>query len=239
MPALHVRVRTLCLSALLCTFVSAANADMVLDRSILVFDADAGRQDVEVTNTGDDNLYLNTEILTVRDPGTQQEARVSVEDPDAVGVLVTPARMVVPPGGRQLVRIVLLEEPAATDRIFRINLVPVVAPLEAEATAVKVIVAYQLLVIVRPENPQPQLEWTRDGTRITFANSGNSNVLLYGGIQCPPGTEPGGEGGAACVELGVARRLYAGNSWTLELPFDAPVDFTTTVGVENVRRRFE
>jgi P pilus assembly chaperone PapD len=223
--------------AWLLTAAPGLHAEMVLDRSILVFDGDdAGRQDVEVTNTGAENLYLDTEILRVTDPGTEQEARVEVEDPGAAGLLVTPARMVVPPEGRRLVRVVPLEERGETDRIYRVNLLPVVPPLTAETTAVKVVVAYQLLVILRPRDPQPDLVWTRDGDRIRFRNQGNTNVLLYNGSQCPEGIEPGSE---ECVDIGVARRLYAGNEWELDLPLAAPVEFTATVGKRNVRRRFD
>jgi P pilus assembly chaperone PapD len=215
----------------------ALHAEMVLDRSILVFDGDdGGRQDVEVTNTGADNLYLDTEILRVTDPGTDQETRAEVEDPGAAGLLVTPARMVVPPGGRRLVRVVAMDEPGETDGIYRVNLLPVVPPQTAETTAVKVVVAYQLLVILRPRDAQPDLVWTREGDRIRFRNQGNTNVLLYNGSQCPAGVEPGSED---CVDIGVARRLYAGNEWELELPLSAPVEFTTTVGKRNVRRRFD
>lgn len=212
-------------------------AEMVLDRSILVFEPDGpGRHDVEVTNTGADNLYLDTEILRVTDPGTPEEQRLEVEDPDAAGLLVTPSRMVVPSDGRRLVRLVLLEDPGATDRIYRVNLLPVVPPQEADRTAVKVVVAYQLLVIVRPRDPQPDLVWSRDGRHIRFENRGNTNVLLYRGSQCPEGAAGDSE---ECVELGIARRLYAGNEWELELPLAAPVEFTTTVGSRNIRRRFD
>lgn len=223
--------------AWLLTAAPGLHAEMVLDRSILVFEGDdGGRQDVEVTNTGAENLYLDTEILRVTDPGTEQETRVEVEDPDAAGLLVTPARMVVPPGGRRLVRVVTLEKPGETDRIHRVNLLPVVPPLTAETTAVKVVVAYQLLVIQRPRDPQPDLQWTRESDRIRFRNQGNTNVLLYNGNQCPEGVDPGSED---CVEIGVARRLYAGNEWVLDLPLAAPVEFTATVGKRNVRRRFD
>lgn len=223
--------------AWLLTAAPSLHAEMVLDRSILVFDGEeGGRQDVEVTNTGSENLYLDTEILRVTDPGTDQEQRLEVEDPDAAGLLVTPARMVVPPGGRRLVRVVTLEEPGEADRIYRVNLLPVVPPLTADTTAVKVVVAYQLLVILRPRDPQPDLVWTREGDRIRFRNQGNTNVLLYNGSQCPEGVEPGSED---CVDIGVARRLYAGNEWELDLPLAAPVEFTTTVGTRNQRRRFD
>lgn len=240
-PPRQRRRPTVWLGLLMLIAAGPTTAEMVLDRSILVFDADAApRQDVEITNTGTETLYLDTETLVVTDAGTDAEQRTPVDDPDAAGVLVTPARMVVPPGGRQLVRVVLLDAPGATDRIRRINVTPVVPPQEARSSAVKVVVAYQLLVIVRPERPEPDLRWTRTGSTIRFENAGNSNVLLYNGRQCPSSAdgEPAAEEDA-CVDLSVARRLYAGNAWTLELPLDAPVEFTATVGDTNSRRRFD
>ena len=213
---------------------AGARAEMQLDRSILVFDADSPpRQDVEVRNTGGEILYLDTEILVVEAPGTDAETRRPVLDPDAAGVLITPARAVLPPGGRQLLRIVLLDDPPEVDRIYRINVRPVVPPLEADQTAVKVVVAYQLLVIQRPLDPSPGLTWTREGHTITFRNDGNTNVLLFNGRQCDGASE------SSCRELPDARRIYAGTSWRLDLPFDAPVEFTAATGESNVRRRFD
>lgn len=212
---------------------TASHADMSLDRSILVFDTDtAPRQDVEITNSSGENLYLETEILLVSQPGTEQETREQVLDPDAIELLVTPARMIVPPGARRLLRVVYLGDPPEVDRIYRVNVRPVVGQVEADATAVKVIVAYQLLIIIRPDNPQPELVWQREGRQLEFSNRGNSNILLFNSVQCPPA-------GGDCVDLNTARRLYAGNDWSLELPFDAPVEFTTGVGQRNVRQRFD
>lgn len=236
MPAAGcVRARSVALFAVLACllYTHATQADMSLDRSILTFEAHGSpRQDVEITNSGSNNLYLETEILRVSQPGTDAETRERVLDPDAIDLLVTPARLIVPPGARRLLRVVNLGEPADVDRIYRINVRPVVGELEADTTAVKVVIAYQLLVILRPVDPRPKLVWERNGRQITFANEGNSNVLLFNGVQCPPA-------GGDCVELSQAQRLYAGNSWTLELPLDAAVEFTTGIGQRNVRQRFD
>ncbi|MCC5886908.1 MAG: fimbria/pilus periplasmic chaperone [Gammaproteobacteria bacterium] len=231
-PSLAAWLPTFCASMIL-MLGTATQADMSLDRSILVFDAGSQpRQDVEITNSSAENLYLETEILLVSQPGTEQETREQILDPDAIDLLVTPARLIVPPGARRLLRVVHLGEPPEVDRIYRVNVRPVVGPVEADATAVKVIVAYQLLIIVRPPNPQPDLGWSREGRQIAFQNRGNSNILLFNGVQCPPD-------GGDCIELNTARRLYAGNDWTLELPFDAAVEFTTGIGQRNVRQRFD
>jgi len=232
MTAARLRTLAACLAGLLVLVTGPAAAEMRLDRSILVFDADsAPRQDVEVANTGDEVLYLDTEILTVVNPGTDDERREVITDPDALTLLVTPARAIVQPGGRQLIRIVLLEDPGDSDRVHRVNVRPVLPPLEADQSAVKVVVAYQLLIIQRPENPNPDLRWERDGKTIRFENAGNSNILLFNGRQCL--------GEEDCIDLGVARRLYAGNRWTVDLPLDAPVEFTAGVGDTNARRRFD
>lgn len=229
------RSPSLALLLALVLLAAPAAAEMQLDRSILVFDADgAPRQDVEVTNSDDAPLYLDTEVLLVTAPGTDAEARTAVDDPGAAGILVTPARAVVPPGGRQLLRIVLLEDAPAEDRIYRINVKPVLPPLQPRQTAVKVVVAYQLLVIQRPRDPAPDLVWSREGDRISFENLGNSNVVLFNGRQCADF-----ETETDCTEIDGARRLYAGNRWTLDLPRSGPVEFTTGVGLANVRRRFD
>ncbi len=234
MSAIRRRPRLAALLGSVALFLlgSTVQADMSLDRSILIFDAHGTpRQDVEITNTGSENLYLETEILRVSNPGTEAETRERVLDPDAIDLLVTPARLIVPPGARRLLRVVNLGDPAEVDHIYRINVRPVVGPVEADTTAVKVIIAYQLLVILRPSDPQPELTWDRQGRSITFTNNGNTNVLLFNGVQCPPD-------GGDCIELNAAQRLYAGNSWTLELPYDGSVEFTTGVGQRNVRQRF-
>ncbi|MEX2489800.1 MAG: fimbria/pilus periplasmic chaperone [Pseudomonadales bacterium] len=203
---------------LLATF--NVGADMYVDRSIVIFEPDSeARQDVKVSNTGDDVLYVQVEVFKVENPGEENEERIKVDNPEDLKLIATPNKLIVPEGGQKLIRIVNLVSQNDEERVYRINVTPVVAPLEEETSQLRVVVAYQILTIVQPDNPTTELEVERDGQQITFQNNGNSNILLSDGRQCQSESQEN------CRELS-SRRLYAGNSWTLDLPYDTPVAYS-------------
>ncbi|MBL0317688.1 MAG: hypothetical protein IPP74_00020 [Alphaproteobacteria bacterium] len=68
------------------------------------------------------------------------------------------------------------------------------------------LVGYEALVILRPQNPHPDLIAKRVGNTIEFTNKGNTNVLLQSGQQC--------ESAGHCKELTISR-IYAGQSWSV------------------------
>lgn len=217
------------LVALLWIATATAQAEMYVDRSIVTFEpGEPSREDVEVSNTGDDVMYVQVEVLRVDNPGTPDEERVKVSNPQDLKLLATPSKLIIPPGSRKLIRIVNLQSSNERERIYRINVRPIVPPLEEETSQLRIVVAYQILTIVQPDEPETNLSVTRDGTTITFENSGNSNVLLSDGRQCKTDTEE------ECQEL-TSRRLYAGNTWELSLPYDAPVSYSvrTYDGIRN------
>jgi len=208
------------LAALLWMAAAVAQAEMYVDRSIVIFEpGEQPREDVEVSNTGDDVMYVQVEVLKVENPGTPDEQRVKVDNPQELKLLATPSKLIIPAGSRKLVRIVNLQASNERERVYRINVTPIVPPLEEEKSQLRIVVAYQILTIVEPNEPNTNLSVTRDGTTITFENNGNSNVLLSDGRQCRTEAEE------ECQEL-ASRRLYAGNTWEVSLPFDAPVRYS-------------
>ena len=210
--------RLLCISLMLVS--TSTLADMYVDRSIVIFEPGGQpRQDVKVTNTGDDTIYIEVEVLRVDKPGTPEEKRQKVTDPRELKLLATPSKLIIPAGGQKLVRIVNLQSSNTTERVYRINVTPIVAPLQDSKSQLRIVVAYQILAIVQPDHPQSTLSATRDGKIISFSNSGNTNILLSEGKQCNPQDQQ------ECKDL-PSRRLYAGNSWQLDLPYDSPVNFS-------------
>lgn len=206
-----------------------AAADMYVDRSIVVFQpGDSPRQDVKVSNTGGDVMYVQVEVMQVKHPGAADEERVKVTNPREMKLLATPNKLIIPAGGQKLVRIVNLQTSNDKERIYRINVTPIVPPLQEKKSQLRIVVAYQLLVIVQPDNPHSKLTAERDGKTISFSNSGNTNILLSEGKQCNP------QDATDCKDL-ASRRLYAGNSWKLDLPWDAPVHYSVRSfdGVKN------
>lgn len=203
--------------------VTPANAGMTLDKVIVDFGPKApSRDDIEITNSGDEILYVSVEPAEIIEPGEASERRVTTPDPRALGLLVSPNRLALGPGERKILRFSLLDRPVGGDRIYRVAIKPVVGELTATRSALKVLVGYDVLVIARPADARPLLTASRDGGALLIRNLGNTNALLFGGRQCD-------DAQADCVEL-PSMRMYAGNAWQLDLPRDGPVQYLVEAG---------
>ncbi len=202
--------------------------DMQLSNVIYHFEAgEASRQDVEIYNTGEQPMYVEIQPSQVLSPGTDQEDRSPIQDPRQAGLLVTPNKMIVPPGGAKVMRLVKLGG-GPEERVYRIAAKPVASGVEADQSGLKIMVGYEILAIVYPNNSQPQLAVTREGKTLRVQNTGNTNVLLREGYQC----EIPGQALEDCEPL-PGKRMYPGNEWTLELPLDTPVTYYQSIGTRN------
>lgn len=210
--------------------LSPLSANMVLSEAIIHFEPGKPlRKDIEVENPSSENLYIEITPAVVEQPGTEDEQRIAISDPRESGLLVTPNKLVVPPGGRKLVRLVSLKPLEDKERVYRVTFKPVVGDLEAEQIGVKILVGYEVLVLMQPAVPEPNLVATRSGNSLSFKNNGNTNVLLREGKQCPDGVSNDSED---CKRLN-GKRLYPGNSWSVNLPFNQAVDYQMSIGTKN------
>lgn len=223
----------LVLLAALCMLGTASQAAMQIDRAVVTFSSEgSAREDIRVSNPDSEPLFVDVQVLEVSRPGTGVEERTVVKDPERIGLIATPRRLMVPPGSQRVVRLVNLEGHGDTERVYRINLRPVSGPLESEQMGVRVMVGYQLLVFVEPAEVRVDLEAEREGKKLTLFNAGNVNVRVHHGKQCPPAPSQGD-----CEEVAGAR-LYPGNTVVIDLPRDAPVEFSVAASGEATRRRF-
>lgn len=191
--------------------IPLAQAEMALSKVVIDFtSARPARDDIEITNSADEILYVSVEPAEILNPGGPEERRVANPNPRELGLLISPNRLVLGPGERKVVRVSLLERPEDRDRIYRITIKPVIGEIVARQSALKVVVGYDVLVIARPQNARPRLEVSRRGNAVEFRNLGNTNALLFNGRQCA-GAE------IDCAEL-PSKRIYAGNTWQLQLP---------------------
>lgn len=210
--------------------VPAARADMVLSQVIVDIKPGARVfQDIEVHNDGEERLFIAVIPARINDPGLPSEARNHEPDPSALGLLVSPQRLVLEPNQRRIVRVAAIGERGATDKVYRVAMKPVVGQLSAGATALKVIVGYDVLVLVRPNTITGAVTASRKGRRITFYNGSNTAQEIYDGRQCVP-KQP-------CVTL-PAKRVYAGANWTFDLAEETPVEFTVSDGIRTYRSVF-
>jgi len=230
--------------------IDSAFAGMSLSQAIIHFE-EGGEQsrDIEVFNQGEETLYIRVEPTMVLNPGTKQEKREKYHDPRKAGLLVSPQRLVIAPGARKRIRFVRLDRPLAksddknqpipieTDRVFRVLVKPEVGELKSTQTAVKIVVAYEVLVLSQPLNAKVDLQAILKGKKLHITNQGNTNVLLLEGHQCPKGQSLEDEVNQ-CVKLG-GKRLYAGNQWQVEVPYLTPVIYQISKGLENSIKTFE
>ena len=204
----------------------AAMADLVVNRSIVEMAHGETRADIVLINSDStENLYIQVDPHVVLKPGESDQVMQKLTAEDNGGLLVSPNRLVIPPGGRSLVRVLNLDAAAVSERIYRINFIPISPPVEIESQAedtvrsrLEVVVAYQVLVIVQPDKPAAVHSVVRTGTEAVFRNDGNSNYLMSDGEQCNPSDA------ADCRQL-PDHRVYPGNTWQLELPFDGPFSY--------------
>ncbi|NKB99883.1 MAG: hypothetical protein GKR90_15485 [Pseudomonadales bacterium] len=203
-------------------------ASMELSNVIFHFEpGEASREDVEIFNPGDTPMYVQIEPKRVLSPGAETEDRAPITDPREAGLLVTPNKLVIPPGGTKVVRMVKLGS-SAEERVYRIGAKPVVDGIESESSGLKILIGYEILAIVYPDNPKSDLQVERAGERMLFRNTGNANVLLREGYQCEtPDLEK-----EECEQL-PGKRLYPGNTWELELPLNTPVTYYQSVGTRH------
>ena len=198
-----------------------ASAEMVVDNSIIVFKSDGpARQDITVTNSGNEPLYLKVTPHIITHPGTADEKRVKITDPRASGLLVSPHKLVIAAGAKKRIRFVNLHPQREEETVFRVTIEPVTGELTPKRTGIKVMVGYEVLVLAEPADAQSDLQASRDGNRLILTNQGNVNALLFRGQQCPANSDSPKN----CISLH-DKRLYPGNSWEIELPGDGPVEF--------------
>lgn len=176
--------------------------------------------DVRVKNLSSLPLFMSTSAEVVVAPGTRNEVKRATSD-----LLASPRRFEIKPDEERTVRLVLAKpSDGLHEQVFRVNFVPDAAPfeLQAEATDARITTGIAMLVIEEPSELKAELvtEWTPDGLRLT--NNGTTNILLERGRACVA---------SRCMRL-ATRRLYPGNSWTLNQNAWDAAEFLQKVGEE-------
>lgn len=221
-----------CLLAVLALAVAPSLARAGLSVAPVIVDVPPNqppRGDIELFNDGTETLYVVVEPSRIENPGDASETRVRLTDPQALGLLATPNRLVLEAGQRKFVRIALLQPPGDTDRIYRVTVKPVTGDVKASETGLKILIGYDLLVIQRPAKPEASIVASRSGDSLTLKNDGNTNAELFQGQQCDPQKH--------CTAL-PGHRLYAGTSWNVPIQGGLAVDYSVKVGAKITAQHF-
>ena len=215
-----------------------------LDRMILYLNPDKlPRQNVVVFNHEKQKLFLQTIIYDVIAPGSEQEKRVQVQDLKNLQLITSPKKTIIPPQRRKTIQVIsLLEKPPKIEKVFRVTFQPTLGDITATQTAIKILISYQILVFIRPKNPYYKITAKQKDNTLTFTNTGNMNVLMRNGQYCT------GETNNTCQPLKKTERLYAKQSWKLNIPknavhiryglFDGTSEKTQTFNIKKKSKTF-
>lgn len=228
MTCTMIRIILLALAAL--AVPQAAQAEIVLSQLVVdIAPGKGARGDIEVWNSGRERAYVVVEPNEVLQPGTPAEKRIAERDPARLGLLVTPARMILEPGQRKLLRIAPIGGVPARERVYRVTVKPTVGSIETNVTGLKLLIGYDVLVLVRPAAVAPRLSGRREGSHLVIRNDGPGSVELAAGKACRSKTD--------CKDL-PGKRLYSGAEWRVEVPQGAAIDYAVITPAGTARQTF-
>ncbi len=223
-----------CLAAiiLLLCGTTAAQADFIISSAIVEFTKDGpSQQDVDIISRSKDNEYLSVDVVEVVNPGMPQESRRTIDDSAQSGLLVTPDKMILDGGNRKVLRLVLLNPPDDKEHVYRVAIKPVIKGVDnSSKVGLKILVGYEILVIVRPAAMQVQYQAARRGKIFSAINTGNTDVIFQNGKQC--------ETGDTNCKTPNGLRVYPGTTAQVELPFDQPVLYAIWDGKDTVEKTY-
>jgi P pilus assembly chaperone PapD len=206
-----------CLAATAVALISHSAVAGIALSSIIIDLEPTAKPYTDIIVLNDDkteNAYVAVDLYEVVRAGMPDEQRNYVENPKDVSLLISPNKFIIPPGSRKQVRIVDIKGPGDSDRIYRATFKPVAGDIEAQSTGVKIMVAYETLILRRPSQPVYQIAASRQGDTVRFSNTGNSAVKIEAVQHCADGQSIKADN---CSKLG-AQRLYVGNQWQLISP---------------------
>lgn len=230
-------IKVLSLALLSTVYSALAHSQISVNRSVIEFSKSAKIQDIEVLNSGDHKVYLDLKAAEILNPETANPERVELTDPRTSPLIVSPRQLLVPPGERRRMRVILRQSATDKDRVFRLSVKPYSGSVKIDeaggdkkSSAIKVLVGYDLLLLSRPAKPKADVSVKRDNSSIAFHNKGNTNVLLRKIEQC-------NSAGNDCIEM-QPNRLYAGEMYKVNLPRSGsaanyPVNVWQAIGLEN------
>lgn len=225
------RMMVATLAALLLIAPGDARADLALSTLVLeLAPTTQTRADVEVWNSGSESSYVTVEPREILGAGTADEFRRKDPDPEKLGLLVAPARMVLEPGERRLLRVANFAPTSDRERVYRVTVAPVVAGLSSPSSGLKILVGYEVLVLVRPASFRMDVSSRRAGNQLILRNDGNVSVELVNGSDCD-------SGGQQCRPL-AGGRLYVGAEKTVDISAERRAEYTLKAGKEVFRKFF-
>ena len=229
-------------AVLIFSLIISFNTDaskILVDNVIVNFDENKRtKEDVFIRNISDQKSFVKIVVTEILNAGSPEQSKIEHKNPKKSGIIVNPNRLVLDPQGtpndHQAIRIVNMNKKLEEDRVYRIQVIPVISDFdkEDEGLGVKILMGYEVLTLVQPNSPVMEYDYKLVNNQLTFNNKGNSNILLHKGEQCDSNKEN-------CKDV-KTKRIYGNSSYTFDLPYkDNPVTFYMKFGERNQLKTFE
>lgn len=218
-----------------------ANANQISVENVIVYfeNNQNSKEDIFVKNLQEENGYVQISVTEIIDPASKTPQRIEHKNIKDSGLLVSPNKLVLEPKGQKgdnkAIRIANLNKNLEKERIYRIQVVPVIADFKQKekTLGVKVLMGYEILTMVQPNNPIKSYDAKIEGNKFKITNTGNANILLHRGIQCDD------EAKQVCSEL-ETKRVYAGSTFETTLPYgNKPISYHIQFGTNNEEKVFK
>ena len=184
------KLKTLVFAMSVLVSLPAISSNIALSKNRVDFDKNANTRDVVEVKSLDNsrNVYFKTILREVLDPQKGTNSQYSEDrDPSQSGIFVTPNKAVITPDQKtENISIINTNKNLEKERVYRLDVIPVIPKVAGEQfqAQMKVLLAYDVLIHVQPQNPTISHEYYFDNGAFFFKNSGNMHVLLSNGMQC-------------------------------------------------------
>ncbi|WP_327438313.1 molecular chaperone [Pseudomonas donghuensis] len=198
---------TLAIPLLLMLMATTAVAGPELNIGTFYDYLDGGKSTLlkRVRNSGDTTAFVKVSVVELLYDNQGQAREVEMDGREALqrGLVVSPARLIIPANGMQAVRLLYRGE-RDHERYFRLRFIPVlpeaddgfaISEDEAERyenalkVGVNILAGYGSILFVRPQASLYQTEVEQEAGRFLIPNKGNTTIVLDHFNDCAAGNQ--------------------------------------------------
>jgi P pilus assembly chaperone PapD len=187
---------------LLCSSFASANV-MVYPMTLKINYENANKNQFKIFSKSDKTQYLKVYVAQVVNPATPQEHETPISIMSGTGIIASPQKIILPPGGEHTVRVRSLSTPNK-EILYRVYVEPVTAEdseyKENNAASVGINLTWGVLVYSPPASPISNLSVNiKNGT---LENTGNIHTWVKDISLCSGSTPD------TCRKTKVEKSLY-------------------------------
>ncbi|MGE1153877.1 hypothetical protein [Pseudomonas kitaguniensis] len=197
--------------SILLIFSTLASANvMVYPMTVKINPENANRNQFKIFSKSDKTQYLKVYVAEVVSPATPQEHEIPISIMSGKGIVASPQKIILPPGGEHAVRVRTLSTPSK-EALYRVYVEPVTSDDEDyeknDTASVGINLTWGVLVYSPPITPVSSLDVNLKNQKLE--NTGNIHTWVKNVSLCS-GNVP-----ETCVKTKIEKSLYPDLSMSL------------------------